>query len=329
MIARLVFVVLAACFSVVLTGLVRRYAIKRSLYDIPNARSSHTNPTPRGGGLAIVAVVLGGVLVGASRDWLSGNLSMALLGGALVALVGWIDDRRGVKPSVRAGIHFVAAAWAVYWLHADGVTSGHVVNYAIMVVVVAAAINFYNFMDGIDGLAATEAITASGAAAVLFWHAGYPSLGFVSLLVAAASAGFLYWNWSPARIFMGDVGSGFLGYVFGVLALATRHTASIPATIWLILLAVFIVDALLTLLRRVVRAERWYEAHKSHAYQRYVQAGYGHRQVTSSVLALNVVLIVLAAAAAEFPSLQVAALLAAGVVVVGAYLVVERLNPMT
>jgi Fuc2NAc and GlcNAc transferase len=148
--------------------------------------------------------------------------------------------------------------------------------------------NLYNFMDGIDGIAAAEAVVV-GMGGALLVAGRSPPLALVSVVVAAAAAGFLVWNWPPARLFMGDVGSGFLGFVFGGLALGSERAHALPAVLWLVLLGPFFLDATVTLVRRVARGERWYAAHRSHAYQRAVQGGWSHGRVAASVAGLSLV----------------------------------------
>ena len=149
-------------------------------------------------------------------------------------------------------------------------------------------INLYNFMDGNDGLAGLEALCASALGGLLLASSGLGGLGEAALVLAGACAGFLVWNWPPAKIFMGDVGSGFLGFVFGVLAIASAKERSWLLWPWLILLAVFIVDSIVTLVRRLITGERWYEAHCSHAYQHAARRWGSHTKVTLTVAAINV-----------------------------------------
>jgi len=333
--AALVVATVAFLAAAALAGLVRRYALSRSLLDIPNERSSHSVPTPRGGGLAIVVVVLAGLSIVSVAGWVEPTHAVALGGGGtVVALVGWLDDREGLPAASRLVAHTAAAAWTVLWLGGmprltvgAGVVDLGVGGTLLAVVAVVWAVNLYNFMDGIDGLAAIEAVIA-GLAGALLLAPRSPSLGYVALLVAAAAGGFLVWNWPPARLFMGDVGSGFLGFLFGGLAVASEQDRSMPALLWVLLLGPFFVDATLTLLRRVARGERWYVAHRTHAYQRAVQAGWSHRRVTGTVAALTLALGVGAAVAVRRPVL-LGPILALGLGLLGAiYLGVERRLPM-
>lgn len=327
--------VVAFIASLGLTGVARRYALSRGLLDRPNERSLHSVPTPRGGGLAIVLVVLTGIVVMAFRGTLPIATAVSLAGGgALVAGVGFLDDRRGMPAHVRFGIHLLAAAWAVWWL--GGMTeltigtSRALVGWAGTLLALATivwATNLYNFMDGIDGLAAGEAVTVGLAAALLLGHSGSP-LAVLALLTAGASAGFLVWNWPPARIFMGDVGSGFLGFIFAGLALASENAGDLPALVWLILLGVFFADATITLVRRMLRGERWYQAHRTHAYQRIVESGWPHQRVTLLVLLLNAALAGLAWGAISEPRWLPLQVFVASVGLGVLYWLVERRRPM-
>lgn len=267
------------------------------MLDIPNSRSSHSDPTPRGGGVVIVAgfvlglgvwLAAGGILSPRAWGWLVGAL--------LIAAVGFLDDLRSLPILPRLGAQLAAAAL----LAIVGVNE----QSALLVLALAAAFvyitlvtNVYNFMDGIDGLAATQAIIAGAALAMAGTAINNPLLQVCGAALASASAGFLLWNRPPARFFMGDVGSTFLGYCFAGLCLLANIGVGggrLPLEFDLVLLAPFLFDALVTLSRRIVRGERWYAAHRSHYYQRLVQRGLSHGQVTC----LYAGLAVLAAAAA-------------------------------
>ncbi len=321
--------------SLGLSKLARRYALARALIDVPNERSSHSVPTPKGGGIAIAIVVLTGLVLLAVLGPVGAGPAIALGGGgALVAGVGWVDDHYGLSAGVRLAVHVTAAAWAVTWLRgmpdlALGAATLHLglAGALLAVLGVVWATNLYNFMDGIDGLAAAEAVVVGGMGWLLLASRA-TSLALVALLVAAAAAGFLVWNWPPARLFMGDVGSGFLGFMFGGLAVATENARALPALLWLVLLGPFFIDATVTLLRRMVRGDRWHAAHRTHAYQRGVQSGWSHRRVTSVVAALSGALGLAVAIAIGRPALQVPVLAAAGGVLGALYLALERRRPM-
>lgn len=281
-----------------LTGLICRGAKKVALMDIPNQRSSHTTPTPRGGGVAIAgAFMLGGIgeAISASSD-MAGFPVLLLLTSLLVAGVGLWDDLCQLSAGRRILVHLLASLLLVWGLWRGGfcrVESGQfgpltLLGGLVLVLIVVWALNLFNFMDGIDGLAAGEAaFVAAGAALLLSWRGGSLEVQLL-LLLAAACLGFLVWNWPPARIFMGDVGSGFLGFVLAALALRTAiFSDDLPFGCWLILPGVFLVDATFTLLRRMARGEKWYAAHRSHAYQHAAALYGGHRPVTLVVMAIN------------------------------------------
>lgn len=285
--------------SLLLTGLIRRYSIARAIVDIPNERSSHSRPTPRGGGLSITLFVLLTILVAYYLQLIPFSFMLALAGGGfLVAVIGWLDDHYDLPAGWRAAGYLAAAVWALYWVGDMGaiVPGGITVpaNLLVSLIIVLALAwltNLYNFMDGTDALAASEAITVGIFAGMLFLLAGERGLALISFAIATAAAGFLFWNRPPAKIFMGDVGSCCIGFLFGVLAILGEQTATVPVTVWIILLAVFICDATFTLLMRLIRREAWYRAHRSHAYQRIVQLGISHGRLAAMVAVLNLLVI--------------------------------------
>lgn len=281
--------------SLFLTGILRRYALARSLMDIPNGRSSHSVPTPRGGGVAIVLSFLAALPLLALVGVLAWPVMWALLGaGGWVAVVGFLDDHGHIAARWRLLAHFIGAGWALGWLGGlpPLVIFGFDLDlgwlgYALAAFYLVWLLNLYNFMDGIDGIASVEAICVCLGGALLYLLLGEGGAALAPLALALAVAGFLFWNFPPARIFMGDAGSGFLGIALGVLSLQAAWVAPQLLWSWLILLGVFIVDATWTLFRRLLRGDKVYEAHRSHAYQ-YASREFGkHLPVTLAVAGLN------------------------------------------
>ncbi|WP_286914069.1 MULTISPECIES: MraY family glycosyltransferase [unclassified Pseudomonas] len=294
--SKMAIALLTLLVSFFLTAVVRKMAIAKSVMDIPNARSSHTIPTPRGGGVAIVFAFLAASVGSYAFGLMHADMAIGMIvAGAGIALIGFFDDLGHIAARWRLLGHFCAAAWFVWMLggmapitiFGQELALG-LVGSVLAVFYVVWMLNLYNFMDGIDGLASTEAITACFGMALLSALAGFPQLVTLPLLLAAATAGFLLWNFPPAKIFMGDAGSGFLGIVLAGLSLQAAWASSQLFWGWLILLGVFVVDATFTLIRRLLRGDKVYEAHRSHAYQ-FASRHYGkHLPVTLAVMALNV-----------------------------------------
>jgi len=298
----LMVIVLSALLACALTAVVRSYALSRSVLDIPNARSSHSVPTPRGGGVAIVLSFLGGLVALAVLGLgMPAALFWALLGaGGGIALLGFLDDHGHIAARWRLLGHFLTAIWALYWLDGLPVLGlfGVPVHLGFFGSVLAALylvwlLNLYNFMDGIDGIASVEAICVCLGGALCYGLvmgdvlSGDSAGLYVPLLLAMAVAGFLVWNFPPAKIFMGDAGSGFLGVVVGILSIHAAWQDPSLFWCWLVLLGVFVVDATVTLLRRLLRGEKVYEAHRSHAYQFASRQHGRHLPVTVAVLVIN------------------------------------------
>jgi Fuc2NAc and GlcNAc transferase len=282
----------AACM---LTWFVMRLALRLAILDVPNERSSHELPTPRGGGVAIVFTVVGAWLLAAVYGLVDRQeVVVVAAGGLLVAAIGLADDRSDVPARWRLLVHLISAALLVA---ATGglseISLGGLsldlgwVGALLALLYIVWMLNLYNFMDGIDGIAGIEAVTVAIPAAVLFWVTGDTAMAVVSATIGAASLGFLVWNWAPAKIFMGDVGSSFLGYTFGALAVVSHEVAGVDIYAWSILLGVFIVDATVTLVRRVVARQRFYKAHRSHAYQHAVDRHGSHAAVSMAVGIIN------------------------------------------
>ncbi len=298
-----------AAASFLLTGMVRRYALDR-LLDLPNARSSHHLPTPRGGGLAILLAFLGGAVALTVSGRLPSALLWLLLTGLPVGAVGFWDDHGHVPARIRIAVHVVAAVAALIGL--GGFSSLRLGSLTIELGWLGAVLavlwlvwllNLFNFMDGIDAIAGTEVIfVALAAASLMGWRDGQVGdTGACLLLLAAATLGFQIWNWPPAKIFMGDVGSGFVGYTLGVSALSdlSRGDGGLGFPVWIILLGVFLVDATYTLLRRMAGGQKWYEAHRTHAYQKATSILGGHGRVVRFCIMINLFWLLPWAAAAS------------------------------
>jgi Fuc2NAc and GlcNAc transferase len=280
--------------TAMLTGAARQYALNRNILDHPNERSSHTVVTPRGGGIAIVFTVLATLLAAIPLKFLdTGVASTLIFAGALLAAVGWWDDLRGLSALSRFVAHLAvstAAAMvigAVNLLPLPGMSFD--LGIAAMPLTVLGTtwlINSTNFMDGIDGIAGVEVAFISAAAGLFAFLNGDTGAATICWAVGASCVGFLVWNWPPAKIFMGDVGSGFLGFFVSAQILLVY--AGRKADLWslTILPTVFMVDAFVTLFRRMISGQKFYQAHRSHAYQN-AALRWGHRRVTATTTALN------------------------------------------
>lgn len=284
--------------STVIIWLIRTRAIRKNILDIPNERSSHHVPTPRGGGLGIVLIFSLVVLLMAMNGYLASNIAFALEGGILVAAIGYVDDLQKISMSWRILVHVAAALWAIYWLHGlpllDLGTWQFTLNgkgNLLAFIGIIWLINLYNFMDGIDGLAGSQGLFAALAGATALWILQDPYMAVLLLMLAASIAGFTILNWPPAKIFLGDVGSGYLGYIFAVIGLYTTNTQTIPSFFWIIIFAIFICDATFTLIYRAFKGKKWYSAHREHAYQQLISYGATHQQVTFGILIVNVIFI--------------------------------------
>ena len=285
--------------TALLTGGIRLYAISRGMLDRPGGRSSHTLPTPRGGGLAVTLMVtvifIGGWLLGERADSPAfESLAIVVLVAFAVAAVGFWDDHGHVRSGIRLLIHLVAGLtltlclpdFAVYVLTFN-VAAG-VLGICLLTLLTAWYINLFNFMDGIDGIAGLEAMFVFAGYGALAYAFGDFELVLPALCVLASVAGFLLWNFPRARIFMGDAGSGFLGVLIMGFLFALSGAEENLFWAGLILSGVFIVDASVTLLQRLARAEPVYQAHRTHAYQYAARHFDSHVIVTLAVLGLNV-----------------------------------------
>lgn len=281
--------------SWILTFLLYRYAKPLHLVAVADERSSHEGNIATGGGLAFALSFLLVSWLGFQREFVSPNLFIALVGGGmLLSLVGFWDDIKPLPVRVRIVSQTIAALWAIYWIGSlPTLTIGSYqlslgnASSAVTFLGMIWLINLYNFMDGIDGLAGTQAATIALSSSLIAILNTQLNQFWLYSALAVLVIGFLFWNWPRAQIIMGDTGSGFLGYVFAVLAL--RSSQSSPQAFWtfVILLSVFLVDATLTLLRRLVTGEPFYQPHCTHSYQILAQRWQSHKKVTMLVLFIN------------------------------------------
>ena len=296
------------------TGRVVRFLRRRAVLDHPNDRSSHVQPTPRGGGIAVMAILVitwghFGILVPTVAPQLFTILALAVALGA----VSWIDDLRGLNPFLRLATQAVAVVVGLWTLPGEPIFQGLLpfwVDRIILALIWLWFINLFNFMDGIDGIAGAEtAAIGFGIALVAVIATLGPDLALYGVTLAAAALGFLRWNWQPAQIFLGDVGSVPMGFLIGWLLLTLAvEGAWIPA---LILPLYYLADATITLFKRLFRREKPWQAHRTHFYQRAAGAPGTHAPAVRRINATNFALVISAALAAKYPEIAPVALLSA------------------
>ncbi|PZP13070.1 MAG: glycosyl transferase [Aliarcobacter butzleri] len=276
--------------SFLLTYFIKIFMIKKSLIASVNERSSHTVPTPHGGGIAIAITWFIGLFYLYFIGQIETNLFYALLFGAVISIVSFFDDIYELSPKLRLIIQAIVAIGGLYFLGGfETLTFGifdiqnSIFTNIFAFFMIIWFINLYNFLDGINGYAGSEAVFLSIAGFILFG-------GNHFLVLAVAVLGFLYWNWNKAKIFMGDVGSTLLGYNVAIFTIYYANQEPTNFWIWIILFSVYWFDATLTLIRRKLNKERLSQAHKKHAYQRLTQAGWSHYKVTNYSIWLNILL---------------------------------------
>jgi len=269
-----------------------------SKMDIPNERSSHLTPTPRGGGIAFVATSITGFLLLLLNSELDRADLLALCcAGAIVAIAGHLDDRQKISgATIRLGFHALGAIILIAGIGfpsqislLDQTVNTGVIGSILGVLYLVWLLNLFNFMDGTDGIAASEAIFVCVAGAILNFHVlSEINFSAAAIILATSTFGFLLYNWSPAKIFMGDVGSGYLGIAIGGLSLMAAKQQHELLWVWIILLAVFVSDATITLIRRLLRKQKPHVAHRSHAYQHLAIRFNSHAKVSLLVLTVNI-----------------------------------------
>ena len=278
---------LLTILSALSVWIIRQYAERRRIIDHPNERSSHSAPTPRGGGVAIVIVVLVVGCVAAFQANLTHSL-IYLVCGAVIAYLGWRDDVHSLSPRVRFAVQGLVALASVlgmgYFKSVTIPLFGQlplgIIGFIITILWIVGLTNAYNFMDGIDGIAGGVALAAALGWMFLATRTSHNFVFWVALAVGAGSLGFLFHNWSPAKIFMGDAGSTFLGYTFAVLPLLSASEGGDALMLGTLLMWTFIMDAGVTFIRRALKREPVFSAHRTHLYQRLVIGGYKHAAVS-------------------------------------------------
>lgn len=285
----LVQLLVAGAVAALLVHWIKRAAYRHDWLDRPNDRSSHQRPTPRGGGLAIVIVTIACslMLLGTAnqlrRDWI-----IVIAGSAVIALVSWIDDLYSLHTTIRLTVHIAAAVVAlaaigpIERIELPGIfTIGTAwLGVPLTILWIAGLTNIYNFMDGIDGIAAIQGVAASTSWILIASTVNDRPVFVTAVFLAASSGGFLVHNWSPASIFMGDVGSAFTGYLLAVFAV---HASGNPRVAFAAALTVwpFLFDGIFTIMRRLIHRENITKAHNSHLYQRLVRCGWSHGVVAA------------------------------------------------
>ena len=276
--------------SFVLTYLIKSYAIKKSLIAVVNERSSHNIPTPHGGGIAVAITWFIGLVYLYFNNQIDPTLFYALLVGFIISIVSFFDDMYELSAKLRLVVQSCVAIIGIWVMGGlDSINFGlfsignPIITNIFAFLLIVWFINLYNFLDGINGYAGSEAIFLAIAGFILFGGNHFFVLG-VSVL------GFLYWNWNKAKIFMGDVGSTLLGYNVAIFTIYYANQEATNFWIWIILFSLFWFDATLTLIRRKLNKEKLSQAHKKHAYQRLTQAGWSHFKVTNYAIIINVLL---------------------------------------
>lgn len=276
--------------SFLLTYFIKNYMIKKSLVASVNERSSHTTPTPHGGGIALAITWFIGLFYLYFIGEISSNLFYALLFGAVISIVSFFDDIYELSPKIRLIAQAIVAIGGLYFLGGFETLTFGIFDIQNLIFTNIFAffmiiwfINLYNFLDGINGYAGSEAIFLALAGFILF-------SGNHFLVLSVAVLGFLYWNWNKAKIFMGDVGSTLLGYNIAIFTIYYANEQASNFWIWIILFGIYWFDATLTLIRRKLNKEKLSLAHKKHGYQRLTQAGWSHYKVTNYSIGLNIIL---------------------------------------
>lgn len=316
-------------------GFFRWYAISKGMIDVPNDRSSHYEPVPRGGG--IILCLGWAILVGIFYYYqmLAQQYIWYFLPVLIVGLLGFWDDQKGLSASFRFVVQVLCAmASLLVTLEGGGIVQSWFstiplpVCFLISAFVIVWMVNLFNFMDGSDGMAATQAIFIFGIGGYILFQVHAVELATLAWGLVALLGGFLTWNWPTARIFMGDSGSCFLGFLIALYALISYKLFDVPLAVWIILTGLFWFDATITLLRRMFAGEDWRKPHRMHAYQRLIQGGWSHQRVLLGAIFMNSLLSGLALLAFKEPRLLTFSLGLSIALLSCAYLMCELYKPM-
>ncbi|HQZ83429.1 MAG TPA: glycosyltransferase family 4 protein [Pyrinomonadaceae bacterium] len=298
----LILALVAAAVSAAGVFFVRRWTLGKGMLDIPNERSSHSEPTPRGGGIVIAVVSLTAYVLYSTLS--HSAISFGFLAGAiLIVAVSWIDDVRDLPPFVRIAAHTTAAALLLIdrgsyplFFGAQQTELSTTLEFIVSLLFIVWLVNAYNFMDGIDGIAGVQALAASAGWCFLGVISGEPAIAVLACVIFASALGFLLFNWHPAKIFMGDAGSAFLGFTFagiGLLSMPDSGIRNIGLPVACLLVWPFLFDSFYTLTKRLLRREKIWHAHRGHIYQKLVRRGYSHAAASTcyGILAFSITVI--------------------------------------
>jgi Fuc2NAc and GlcNAc transferase len=273
----------------------KKIAIKYTILANPNFRTLHVSPIPEGGGIVFSMVFVMGLVFLCWLNQLSNSLFLLLaVGGGVAALFGFFDDLKGIRAKKKLAVQFVLSGWVVFLLEGDNLFYFEwlpsLVSIPVTLLFLVWMMNGFNFMDGIDGMAVSGAVFVS---ATMIWVLllTRPESEFIMVmaLLLASSSVFIFFNWPPASIFMGDAGSVFLGYLFGTLILVTILVGDLTIWTWLVVFGYFFADTTVTQIMRVILVKKWYLAHRSHAYQNLARISGSHLKVTGGVVVYNLI----------------------------------------
>lgn len=331
-----VFLILLTILSYVCIGVFIKYAIRKNFLDLPNSRSSHLVPTPTGGGMVFPILWIAFLLILYFIGYIKSNYLLVLFPPVfLIGITSFLDDKYCLSARLRFTAQLVSVIYSVIAVGGLpelnlGFISVHwgFIGYIFAILALLWSINLYNFMDGIDGIAAVEALFVFGFGGYFVWQAGGIGLAYIIWSIAAIVTGFLLWNKPPAKIFMGDVGSTLLGFLVIMFGLLGEVYYRVPFLLWIILYSVFLFDATITLVRRICHGDTWYQAHRLHAYQRLQLEHWSHRKILLWVVLLNIILAAFACLAFNFQHYMLILLIISMVLLAIIYMFIERIQPM-